>query len=225
MIFLYEDRFLCSNQDASCDGWSIIFYILASLMDLLVVLNDAQILRFLKKEGLTLSVVKQQLLENRGEITGTALGGYTIYLSVSSLIKACKFRSRSMNSISKTIRYLEFFITFCIFGQLALDSQYKNGASYVQTAILWGFILSIYYSVFEIDYAAIEAASGYYVDSKFPVGNKGRNGDGSSIRIGEKESNEWVQVKDNYVKRIRRPFEVVYFLTILLLLADVIMYF
>lgn len=191
-------------------------------MDLLVALNDAQILRFLKKEELTLGVIKQQLTENRAEITGTALGGYTNYLSVSSLIKMYKFCTRSMTSISKTIRYSEFFISFCVFGQLALDSQYKNGASYVQTAILWGFILSTYCSVFEIDYAAIEGASGNYVESKFSVGNKSINGDGT---VEEKESNEWMQVKDNYVKRIRRPFEIVYLLTILLLLADVIMYF
>lgn len=221
-MFLYEDRLLCSNQDGSCDGWSIIFYILASLMDLLVVLNDAQILRFLKKEGLTLGVVKQQLMENRTEITATALGPHTIYLSVSSIIMAYKFRSRSMTSISKTIRYLEFFITFCIFGQLALDSQYKNGASYLQTTILWVFILSIYYSVFEIDYAAIEGASGNFVEGRFCGANQSRKGEGEDE---DKESNEWLQVKDNYVKRIRRPFEVLYFLTILLLLADIIMYF
>jgi hypothetical protein len=41
----------------------------------------------------------------------------------------------------------------------------------------------------------------------------------------ERESNECLQVKDNYVRRIRRPFELIYLLTILLLLADTIMYF
>lgn len=158
-------------------------------------------------------------MENRAEITGTVLGGYTYYLSVSSLVTAYKFRSRPMTSISQTIRYFEFFITFCIFGQLALDSQYKSGASYLQTAILWGFVLSIYCSVFEIDYAAIEAASGSYVES---IGIKARNGEASG---GEKEGKEWLEVKENYVKRVRRPFEVLYLLTIVLLLADVIMYF
>lgn len=75
--------------------------------------------------------------------------------------------------------------------------------------------------MFEIDYAAIEGASGNYVEGRCSVGNRSGSGRGS----GEKESNEWLKVKDNYVKGIRRPFEVVYLLTILLLLADVIMYF
>ena len=34
-----------------------------------------------------------------------------------------------------------------------------------------------------------------------------------------------MQIKDNYVKRIRRPFEVIYIFTILLLLACIILYF
>jgi len=48
VIFLNEEAFVCIEKDR-CDGWTIIFYILASLMDLLVVLNDSQILRFLTK--------------------------------------------------------------------------------------------------------------------------------------------------------------------------------
>jgi hypothetical protein len=68
-----------------------------------------------------------------------------------------------MTSISKTINFLQFFITFCIFGQLALDSQFKNGATLFQTAFLWLFILSIYFTVFELDFLAIEAGPGPYV--------------------------------------------------------------
>jgi hypothetical protein len=60
----------------------------------------------------------------------------------------------------------------------------------------------------------IEAASGNYVEAKTISAGKA-----------ERESNECLQVKDNYVRRIRRPFELIYLLTILLLLADTIMYF
>lgn len=49
LIFINEETFLCPSRNANSDSWSVIFYILASLMDFLVVLNDAQILRFLKK--------------------------------------------------------------------------------------------------------------------------------------------------------------------------------
>jgi hypothetical protein len=48
VIFVNEEAFICAAEER-CDGWTIIFYILASLMDLLVVLNDSQILRFLQK--------------------------------------------------------------------------------------------------------------------------------------------------------------------------------
>jgi hypothetical protein len=213
VVFMNEEAFLCSQQDTQCDGWSIIFYILASLMDLLVVLNEAQILRFLKKEGRMLETVKQQLAEGRQEVSGTALGPYNNYLSVSSMIKVYKLQPRSMTSISKTIRYLEFSITFCVFGQLALNSQYKNAATFFQTTVLWLFILSIYVSVFEVDFLTIEASSGVFVEPKTAQGCL------------TAESGEYLQIKDNYVKRIRRPFEVIYICTILLLLACTILYF
>lgn len=41
---------------------------------------------------------------------------------------------------------------------------------------------------------------------------------------GDGESIEFARVKDNYIRRIRRPFELVYLINILLLLAIVVLY-
>jgi hypothetical protein len=132
-------------------------------MDFLVVLNDVQMLRFLKKECLTLKEVKLQLTQNSPNISNTALGHYSTYMSISSIILAYKFRARAATSISQTVRYLEIIITFYTFGNLAIDSQYKSNASFFQCAILWTFVLSIYFSVFELDFSTIEASQGAYM--------------------------------------------------------------
>jgi hypothetical protein len=76
------------------------FYILAFLLDFLVVLNDVQILRFLKKECLTLKEVKLQLTQNSPNISNTALGHHSTYMSISSIILAYKFRAQPAISIS-----------------------------------------------------------------------------------------------------------------------------
>lgn len=117
-----------------------------------------------------------------------------------------------MTSITQTVKYMEAIITFFVFGNLALASQYANAAAVLPTILLWAFILSVYVSVFELDLMTVEASNGQFVERKTERGDT------------ETETWELQLVKDNYIRRIRRPFEIIYLLCILLLLAILILY-
>jgi hypothetical protein len=88
------------------DSWNVIFYIIASLLDFLVVLNDVQILRFLGRDAHNVGRVRTELESNSTSISNTALGAYTNYLSLYDLIKCFKLKAKSLVSISQTVRYL-----------------------------------------------------------------------------------------------------------------------
>lgn len=128
---------------------------MASLMDFLVIMNNTQMLKFLKYEAFRLLEIRNELFINSSEIPSTAIGPYTHYMSIYSIVTAYKLSSRLAVSISKTIRYLQAFSTFYIFAYLAINSQSRNHASLLPTLVLWGFILSIYVQVVEVDLSIV----------------------------------------------------------------------
>lgn len=127
-------------------------------MDCLVMLNDWQIKRYLRREEPALDKVKKELASNNHDIPETAIGKYTIYLSIHQIIRNYKFRAKSMASISHTIRYLQLIITFYTFGNLALNAQNRNNASLFKQVVLWVYMLSIYFNVFELDFLTLETS-------------------------------------------------------------------
>lgn len=125
------------------------------MMDCLVMLNDWQMYRHIKRERPQLDKIRQELASNSAEISTTASGSHTIYLSIHSMISSFKFRANSNTSISHTVRYLETVITYYTFGNLALNAQNRNEASFLKQGVLWVYILSIYINVFELDLATM----------------------------------------------------------------------
>lgn len=152
-IIIINDRlFICDQLGENySESWNTIFYILASMMDCLVMLNDWQLLRFIRREQPALEKVKEELRTNSTNISNTAVGKYSVYLSIFEIVKHCKFRARSQTSISQTIRYLSLIITFYTFGNLAVRAQNINNASLFKSVVLWAYILTIYFNVYELD--------------------------------------------------------------------------
>ena len=51
IIFIFEDQFLITNKKQNLpDSWSIIFYVIACMMDFMVILNDATMLKLLNAD-------------------------------------------------------------------------------------------------------------------------------------------------------------------------------
>lgn len=118
------------------------------MLDLLIILNDVQLLRFLKRERPYIDTVKKELGENAEIISNTMAGSYRNYLSTYDLIKTFKYQGKFFTSISQTIRCLEVVTIFYSFGNIALNSQYSNETTAFPTIILWLYLLSIYINVF-----------------------------------------------------------------------------
>ena len=110
--------------------------------------------------------IKNDLLFNNPIVTETQIGSYTYYLSIYDIIKKYKYKSQSSISISETIRFLHVIITIYIFGNLAINGQNKIEGQYFKVAFLWLFILSIYLSVFELDFFVMEGSDGYFIEKK-----------------------------------------------------------
>lgn len=150
MVIIYNDKIFIGTQlktDYS-DSWSIILYIIASLLDLLIVMNDVQLLRFLRRERPYLDTVKKELSGNAETISNTMAGSYRNYLSIYDMIKAFKYHGKFFTSICQTIRCLEVVTIFYSFGNIALNSQLVNETKALPTIVLWVYLISIYISVF-----------------------------------------------------------------------------
>jgi hypothetical protein len=125
------------------------------MMDCLVMLNDWQILAYLKRERPAIEKLKQELATN------TSISEGTIYLSLNQMIR--HFKGKAKSSMTHTIRYLSLIITFYTFGNLALNAQNRNSTSFFKEFVLWVYILSIYFNVFELDLITLETSHGNYV--------------------------------------------------------------
>jgi hypothetical protein len=99
-VIIINDKLFISSKGEFSETWNVIFYVLASIMDLLVLLNDVQILEFINKEAEVLTKIKKELSNNSPNIPNTALGSYTNYLSLYDLVKCYKFKAESMTSIN-----------------------------------------------------------------------------------------------------------------------------
>ena len=83
---------------------------------------------------------------------------------------------------------------------------------------LWLFILSIYLNVFELDNLIIEGSTGTFVERR-----EGRQPKGE----GKAASNEVLNktIKQRFIRICRRPFEVVFILSILSMLLYTVFFF
>ena len=82
---------------------------------------------------------------------------------------------------------------------------------------LWLFILSIYLNVFELDNLIIEGSTGTFVERRQGRPAKGEKG----------ASNEVLNktIKQRFIRICRRPFEVVFILSILAMLLYTVFFF
>lgn len=109
-------------------------------------------------------------------------------------------------------------MTFYIFGNLAVSSEnYVDGQTF-KVAFLWLFILSIYLSVFELDNAIMENSSGTFVEVKPIQPQKSEE---------SQQAEEFINknIKHRYIKNCRRPFEIVYIISILAMLIYTVFFF
>lgn len=129
-------------------------------MDCLVMLNDWQILASLKRDRPALEKAKRDLASNNS----SSISDYAVYLSINEMVR--HFKGKLKSSMSHTIRNLQLIITFYTFGNLALNAQNRNSASLLKELVLWVYILSIYFNVFELDLITLETSQGKYVEGR-----------------------------------------------------------
>ena len=67
-VIVFEEQLLITNWDQGmADSWSIVFFVIACMMDFLSVINDTTLLKFLAKDEENLEKVKEDL-QNRREV-------------------------------------------------------------------------------------------------------------------------------------------------------------
>ena len=59
IVIAFQEHLIVTNKEQGLpDSWNTIFYVIASLMDFLAILNDSTMMRLLKKDEKTLVKIK-----------------------------------------------------------------------------------------------------------------------------------------------------------------------
>ena len=101
LIFIFQEHFIITNRQSNFpDSWSIIFYVIACMMDFTAILNDTTMLKLLKKDEEKLRKAKEDL-QNKVEVQITTnIGTYTSYLSIYQVLYNFKYKTFPSVSIS-----------------------------------------------------------------------------------------------------------------------------